>query len=163
MADEVPLAGDVLDHALALQDLQGPGRDPVGDLVVLRDRMRRGDTAGHGPLCDLVAKLLGYLLIRRHRRVRVDHRASIPVARAIGKLGRPPGCPGLASERPGRGSCWTLLAVLALTVAAVPPGGGIKLPNGSWPASLPNHRLAFEIDMSFSIINHYTVSWEYWY
>ena len=29
VADDVSLAGDVLDHALALQDLQGPGRDTV--------------------------------------------------------------------------------------------------------------------------------------
>src|SRR5262252_4698489 len=74
VTDDVPLAGDVLDHALALQDLQGPCRDAVRDLVMLGDRMHRWDAAGHGPLGDLVSQHLGYLLIRRHRRVRVDHR-----------------------------------------------------------------------------------------
>ena len=73
MADELALAGHLDDHALALQDLQGAGGHPVRDVVMLRDRVDRGDPAGHGSLGDLVSQHLGDLLIRRYRRVRVDH------------------------------------------------------------------------------------------
>src|SRR6266567_4733878 len=73
VADELPLAGHVDDHALALQDLQGAGGHPVRDVVMFGDRVDRGDPAGHGPLGDLVLHHLGNLLIRRYRRVRVDH------------------------------------------------------------------------------------------
>jgi hypothetical protein len=73
VADELALTGHVDDHAFALQDLQGAGGNPVRDVVVLGDRMDRGDPAGHGPLGDLVSQHLGDLLIRRYRRVRVDH------------------------------------------------------------------------------------------
>ena len=67
------LAGHIDDHAFALQDLQGAGGHPVRDMVMLGDRADRRDPAGHGPLGYLVSQHLGDLLIRRYRRVRVDH------------------------------------------------------------------------------------------
>ena len=73
MADEVPLAGHADDHALPLQHLQGPGGHPVRDVMMLGDRVDRRDPAGEGPLRDLVSQHLRDLLIRRYRRVRVDH------------------------------------------------------------------------------------------
>src|SRR5947207_3035238 len=77
VADDLPLAGHVDDHALALQDLQGAGGHPVRDVVMFGDCVDRGDPAGHGPLGDLISHHLGDLLIRRYRRVRVDHMASL--------------------------------------------------------------------------------------
>ena len=73
MTDEVPLAGHADDHALALQHFQGPGGHPVRDVMMLGDGVDRGDPAGEGPLRDLVSQHLRDLLIRRYRRVRVDH------------------------------------------------------------------------------------------
>ena len=73
MADEVSLAGHANDHALPLQDLQGPGGHPVRDMVMLGDGVDRRDPAGEGPLRDLVSHHFRDLLIRRYRRVRVDH------------------------------------------------------------------------------------------
>ena len=124
--DDVPLAGDVLDQALALQDLQGPGRDAVGDLVVLGDCMHRGDAAGHGPLGDLVSQHLGYLLIRWHRRVRVDHRGQH--ACCAGHWQAQPGfrLPLAVPLGPPRGSGrWARRAVVLST-----PGA-----DGQWPVA----------------------------
>ena len=73
MTDEVPLAGHADDHALPLQHFQGPGGHPVRDVMMLGDRVDRRDPAGEGPLRDLVSQHLRDLLIRRYRRVRVDH------------------------------------------------------------------------------------------
>ena len=53
MADEVTLAGHADDHALTLQDLQGPGGHPVRDMMMLGDRVDRRDPAGEGPLRNL--------------------------------------------------------------------------------------------------------------
>jgi hypothetical protein len=73
MTHDVAFAGHLDDHAFALEHLQGPGGHAVRDVVMLGDRVNRGDPAGHGPLRDLVSHHLRDLLIRRHRRVRVDH------------------------------------------------------------------------------------------
>jgi hypothetical protein len=73
MTHDVAFAGHLDDHALALEDLQGPGGHAVRDVVMLGDRVNRGDPAGHGPLRDLVSQHLRDLLIGWHRRVRVDH------------------------------------------------------------------------------------------
>jgi hypothetical protein len=79
MADEVTLAGHSDDHALTLQDLQGPGGHPVRDVMMLGDRVDRRDPAGEGPQCNLISQHFRDLLIRRYRRVRVDHMGQLKV------------------------------------------------------------------------------------
>ena len=73
MTHEVSLAGHADDHALAVQDLQGPGRYPVRDVMMLGDRVDRRDPADESALRDFVSQHLRDLLIRRYRRVRIDH------------------------------------------------------------------------------------------
>jgi hypothetical protein len=88
MTHDVPFAGHLDDHSLALEYLQRPGGHAVRDVVMLGDRVNRGDPSGHGPLRDLVSQHLRDLLIGRHRRVRVDHTASIPGDGTVGKDSR---------------------------------------------------------------------------
>jgi hypothetical protein len=138
----VPLAGDVLDHALALQDLQGPGRDAMGDLVVLGDCMHRRDAADHGPLGDLVSQHLGYLLIRRHRRVRVDHRGQH--ARCAGHWQAQPGFRLSMASRPRPASRARTMG--SPSSCAVDSGrhSGRRLPRAGAIGSPRNSRTTFE-------------------
>ena len=78
-AYEMPLARDADDQAFTLQDRERAGRHAVRDAVVQGDRMDGRDATDQRSLRDLVAHDPCHLLIRRHRRLGVDHIGQLSV------------------------------------------------------------------------------------